>query len=193
MGKRDYLFEIADRQKGYFTSQQAEKCGFSRSNFHLKIRSGEWLKEKLRGIYRLGRYPVSDRSELALWTLWSRDKKGAPQGVWSHETALDIHELSDMMPSKMHLTVPRGFRKQAAIPKILRLHFANLSESDVEVRQGFKVTTPLRTLIDIIDEAIIPQDQVAQAIHEALERGLISRQDLLKTPQLLQYKNEFTL
>lgn len=192
MSKQDSLFEIADRQQGYFTSQQAEECGFSRSNFHFKLRSGEWLKEQ-RGIYRLARYPVSERPELVLWTLWSRDKKGAPQGVWSHETALDIHELSDMMPAKMHMSVPVRFRKKIEIPKILCLHFADLTESNIETRQGFKVTTPLQTLIDVIDEGTVPQEQVIQAIREAVQRGLISRQNLIQTPQLMRYKNEYNL
>ena len=192
MSNQDNLFEIADRQQGYFTSQQAEGCGFSRSNFHFKLQSGEWVKEQ-RGIYRIARYPISERPELVLWTLWSRDKKGTPQGVWSHETALDIHELSDMMPAKMHMSVPMRFRKRIEIPKILRLHFAELTESNIETRQGFKVTTPLQTLIDVIDEETVPQEHVIQAIREALQRGLISRQNLIQTPQLMRYKNEHNL
>ena len=192
MSKQDDLFEIADRQRGYFTSQQAEECGFSRSNFHFKLKSGEWLKEQ-RGIYRLARYPVSERPELVLWTLWSRDKKGTPQGVWSHETALDIHELSDMMPAKMHMSVPMRFRKKIEIPKILHLHFADLTESNIETRQGFKVTAPLQTLIDVINEGTVPQEQIIQAIREALQRGLISRHNLIQIPQLMRYKNEYNL
>ncbi|HSX38439.1 MAG TPA: type IV toxin-antitoxin system AbiEi family antitoxin domain-containing protein [Chlamydiales bacterium] len=187
MSKQDLLFEIADRQHGYFTSEQAEECGFSRSNFHFKLRSGEWIKEQ-RGIYRLARYPVSERPELVLWTLWSRNKQGIPQGIWSHETALDIHELSDIMPAKMHMSVPIGFRKKIETPKILHLHFVNLIESNIETRQGFKVTTPLQTLIDVIDEGTVPREQIIQAIQEALQRGLISRQNLIQTPQLMSYK-----
>ncbi|MBS0625754.1 MAG: type IV toxin-antitoxin system AbiEi family antitoxin domain-containing protein [Verrucomicrobia bacterium] len=192
MKKQDLLFEIADRQQGYFTSQQAEECGFSRPNFHLKLKSGEWIKEQ-RGIYRLARYPAAERPELVLWTLWSRDKKGTPQGVWSHETALDIHELSDVMPAKMHMSVPKRFRKKIEIPKILRLHFVDLAESNIEIRQGFKVTTPLQTLIDVIDEGTVPQEFVIQAIREALERGLIFRRDLIQIPQLMRYKNGYNL
>jgi predicted transcriptional regulator of viral defense system len=104
-----------------------------------------------------GQIPDIRAPELVLWTLWSRDKKGAPQGVWSHQTALDIHDLSDMMPAKMHMSVPMRFRKKIETPKILCLHFADLTESSIETRQGFKVTTPLRTLFDVIDEGTVPQ------------------------------------
>jgi len=177
MNRENKLFEIADRQQGYFTSQQAEECGISRSNFHFRIRSGEWVK-CLRGIYRLARYPLTNRSELVLWRLWSRDKKGEPQGVWSHETALDIHELSDVMPSKMHMTVPLRFRKQATIPKHLKLHFKTLAEKDIEVGQGYQVTTPLRTLIDVIEEGVVPEEQIEQAVRDGLKKGTLSNQDL---------------
>jgi predicted transcriptional regulator of viral defense system len=192
MNKKNDLFKIADRQQGFFTSLQAEGCGFSRSNFHLKLKSGEWIKEQ-RGIYRLAQYPVTERSELVLWTLWSRDKEGNPQGVWSHETALDIHELSDMMPAKMHMAIPSQFRKRLEIPKILTLHFVDLIESEIETRQGFRVTTPLRTLIDVIDEGTVPKEQIVLAIREALQRGLISNQEVVQTPQLVRYKNELNL
>ncbi len=180
------LFEVADHQQGYFTSQQAEECGISRSNFHFRIRSGEWVKS-LRGIYRLARYPVTDRSELVLWVLWSRDRRGNPQGVWSHETALDIHEISDVMPSKMHMTVPLTFRKRVATPKHLKLHFATLTKSDVETWQGYQVTTPLRTLIDVIEEGIVPEEQVEQAIRDGLRTGILNERDLNKITQLKKY------
>lgn len=192
MRRRNKLFEVADRQQGYFTSKQAEECGFSRSHFNRKIRSGEWIKEQ-RGIYRLANYPITDRPELVLWSLWSRDKKGCPQGIWSHETALDIYELSDIMPSKMHMTVPSRFRKQGAIPKNLKIHVAELSENDVENRQGYRVTTPLRTLLDVIKENVVAQDQIVQAIREGLERGLLSLHDIVQTPELARYKNAYHL
>ena len=189
MNKKDELFKIADQQLGYFTTHQAEACGFSRSNFYFKIQKGEWIKE-LRGIYKLAHYPVVDRSELALWTLWSVNKKGIPQGIWSHETALDIHELGDLMPAKMHMTVPLNFKRRTEIPKCLHLHFANLSKSDIEVRQGYKITTPLRSLIDVIEEKTVSKEQITLALNQALQKGFILQKEIQQLPQFLEYKNE---
>ena len=180
MSKKDRLFEIADRQQGYFTSQQAEKCGYSRTNFHRYVASGEWLKE-LRGIYRLAHYPVTPSPDLVLWSLWSRNLKGKVQGVWSHETALEIHELSDVMPAKLHMTVPKGFRKWTEIPKILSLHFADLSKPESISQQGYLVTTPIKTIIDIVTEGKLSEDLIVQAIEDALHKGLISRKELRET------------
>lgn len=177
MGNQNLLFDVADRQQGFFTAKQAEECGFKRSNFHLKLASGEWIQEE-RGIYRLGRYPVTERPELVLWSLWSRNVDDVPQGVWSHETALDIHELSDVMPTKMHMTVPSNFRRKKEVPKVLCLHKDTLNQSDIEEWQGYRVTTPLRTIIDCIAEGHVADNFVMQAIYQALDKGLFFKSEL---------------
>jgi len=196
MDNKDLLFQMADSQQGYFTSQQAEECGFSRANFHRFLTSKQWIKE-LRGIYRLAHYPVTERPELVLWSLWSRNKQGKVLGVWSHVTAFDIYELSDAMPTKLHMTVPKRFRRAINIPKPLVLHFADLSEKDVQTQQGYLVTTPLKAIVDVVEEGKLAEDLIVQAIQDALKRGLISRTNLIqasKTSQKLRrLLNDYTL
>ncbi len=177
MGSPNQLFEAADRQQGFFTAKQAEECGYDRSNFHLRLASGEWIQEG-RGIYRLTRYPVTDRPELVLWSLWSRNVKDIPQGVWSHETALDIYELSDVMPARMHMTVPLNFRRRIEIPKVLCLHRAHLKQSEIEERQGYRVTSIFRTLIDVITAETVADNFIIQAMRQALNRGLMTEEEL---------------
>ena len=192
---KDSLFEVADRQQGYFTSQQAEECGFHRSHFNRFLDSGEWVKE-IRGIYRLSRYPVQDRSELVLWSLWSRNKQGIPQGVWSHETALDIYEITDVMPAKMHMTVPKGFRRSLATPEVIVLHYHNLSDDEIEIQHGYRVTKPLRTLIDVLNDQSVSVDQVKLGIRQAIKQGLISKQEIKKKEEayiLLRYFDDNTI
>src|SRR4051812_44569042 len=99
--REDRLFAVADRQQGYFTALQAVECGYYASHFHRYLDAGEWMHSG-RGLYRLARYPITDRPDLMEWSLWSRNKKGEIQGVWSHETALDLHEICDIMPAKLH-------------------------------------------------------------------------------------------
>src|SRR6185436_1655002 len=98
----------------------------------------------------LAQFPLPTRPDLILWALWSRNRRNEPQGVFSHATALTLHELSDAMPAKLDMTVPPGFQRMATIPEVLRLHRARLGERDVETIDGVRVTTPLRTLIDVI-------------------------------------------
>lgn len=168
------LFEIAESQQGYFTFQQAIAAGFSDKNHAYHVKAGDWIKA-FRGIYRLAKYPVGEREELVLWFLWSRNRSNVPQGVYSYYTALDLYELSDNMPSKLHMTVPMGFRRMAKTPEILVLHRAKLQDDEIVMKHGYKVTTPLRTLIDVIEDSVLAEDLVAQAVQDAKKKGLITK------------------
>ena len=168
------LFDIAESQQGYFTFHQAITAGFSDKNHAYHVKTGDWIKA-FRGIYRLAKYPVGEREELVLWFLWSRNRSNIPQGVYSHYTALDLYELSDYMPSKLHMTVPEGFRRMAKIPEILVLHRAKLQADEIVMKQGYKVTTPLRALIDVIEEGVLAEDLLIQAVLDAKKKGFITK------------------
>ena len=113
-----------------------------------------------------------------IWQLWSRNRQDEPQGVFSHATALTLHELSDAMPAKLDMTVPPGFQRMAAIPDVLRLHRARLTERDIATIDGVRVTTPLRTLVDVVVDGELAVELQTQAIDEALRRGLVRRRQL---------------
>ena len=78
-----------------------------------------------------------------------------------------------MNPAKLHMTVPATFRRTAKTPKILVLHRASLDEKDVEQRQGFAVTRPLRSIVNLAAAESVSRDIVEQALAEARQRGLI--------------------
>ena len=167
------LFQIAEEQQGYFTAKQASAAGYQPGSQAHHVKSGNWVRVE-RGIYRLGRFPQSNEEQLVIYTLWSRNRAGEPEGVYSHQTALSIHELSDVNPAKLHMTVPSAFRRSAKVPKILVLRRASLNGKDVEQRQGFAVTRPLRAIADLVAAESVSRDIVEQALTEGRQRGLIS-------------------
>jgi len=171
------LYETAQAQGGFFTARQALEAGYEDSVHPYQVRSGNWVREA-RGVYRLAQFPTSSRPDLMVWQLWSRNRQDELQGVFSHATALTLHDLSDVMPTKLDMTVPPGFRRMAAIPDVLRLHHARLGARDVQTIDGVRVTTPLRTLIDVIADGVIAPELQAQAVDQALRRGLIMRRHL---------------
>jgi predicted transcriptional regulator of viral defense system len=174
--RRQELFELAVQQAGFFTAGQARALGYSNRLMHHHKRKGNW-EEHGWGLYRLNYFPHSQDEDLVRLTLWSRNKGGHPQAVVSHETALRLFELSDVLPDKYHLTVPVGFRKSAP-PEVI-LHWGRLESKDIQQREGFSVTTPLRTLLDVARNSL-SLEQVGLAVQEALERGLVRRETLIE-------------
>lgn len=165
---RRRLLALAARQSGYFTAAQALDLGYSYPAQRYHAQRGNWLRVD-RGIYRLPEWPTGPRDDLVRWSLWSRGR-----AVVSHETAMSVHELGDVDPARVHLTAPQNFRQKD--PGVV-IHRAEVPRSDVEEHDGFRVTTPLRSLLDVAT-GDLDLDQLARAIEEALARGMLTRRAL---------------
>ncbi|HZE89410.1 MAG TPA: hypothetical protein VE404_07685 [Verrucomicrobiae bacterium] len=165
-------------QGGYFTSAEARKAGYSYRLQHFHRTNGNWHLMD-RGIYRFPDQIDSPHDDLIRWALWSRDRQGRTQAVVSHETALALHELSDVMPAKIHLTVPPRFRKKGARASVL--HRDIIPDVQIEAREGFLLTRPLRTLCDVAEGDLSPE-HLAAAVRDALRKGLVRKTVLLQTP-----------
>jgi predicted transcriptional regulator of viral defense system len=171
------LYEIAETQDGFFTTKQAKAAGYAENTHPYHAQAGNWIREH-RGIYRLAHFPQNDRPDLMLWWLWSKNREGLSQGVYSHETALSMHDLTDLMPAKLHMTVPKSFRRNSRIPKQLVLHHADVPEKDTETLHGVCVTRPLRTILDLVCAGDIPILTLRNALREGLQRGVIRRSEV---------------
>jgi hypothetical protein len=66
----------------------------------------------------------------------------------------------------------------------VELHYAKLPTDDVSERSGYRVTTPLRTLIDIAANAA-DEDQLARAIGDARHAGLVTTRRLRSRAETL--------
>jgi predicted transcriptional regulator of viral defense system len=95
---------------------------------------------------------------------------------------MSIYELSDVMPAKLHMTVPMSFRKSAKTPDILIIHRASLSPADIQLMEGYSITRPLRTISDVAET--ISSYLLEQAIRQALRRGLVQRNELMSVAGL---------
>jgi len=173
------LYAIAEGQGGYFTPKQAAAAGFRRENHSYHVQMGNWIRER-RGIYRLAKFPTAERPDLMFWWLWSRNHNDEPQGVYSHETALSIYDLSDINPARLHMTVPRSFRRRGAPAKLPVLHRAAVHKDDIGKRFGVKVTRPLKTIADLLSTRTVQLDHMQQAVKQAFQRGLITPAELAR-------------
>ncbi len=169
------LFAKAIEQGGYFTAKQAKEAGYGYPHLDYHVSTGNFERIE-HGLYRLTSVPSGEHDDLVRLTLWSRNRQDEPQAVVSHQSALVLYELSDLLPAEIHLTVPPTFRKRA--PAGCVLHKARLAPKDIEERAGFRVTVPLQTLLDVAATAV-PEEQLQKAVTDALARGLVRRNQLL--------------
>jgi predicted transcriptional regulator of viral defense system len=94
--------------------------------------------------------------------------------VFSHRTALALHELTDVNPAKLDLTVPSDFRRGSAIPPVLRLHFADVAAIEMEMLETVPVTTALRAIVDVWHEKSLPESSLRGAFAEAKRFGKLT-------------------
>ena len=167
------LFEVASEQAGYFTASQAGACGYSSSLRAYHAKRGRWVRVR-RGIYRLSEYPSSEHEEVIAAWLWA----GKDDAVVSHESALDVFDLSNVIPDTVHITIPRSRRYRPPTAGIT-LHTTTRAFKPGEVisRGGVRVSSAERTILDCAETGTAPEQIVASAI-QAVDRGLATSRQL---------------
>lgn len=164
----DGLYRVAESQAGYFSAGQAIAAGMDRSTLRHHARPGGRYERVRRGLYRLRHFPSSPHEHIVAAWLGLR---GA-EAVASHESALELYELSDVIPTAIHVSLPRTKRGQR--PRVgVRVHTLERPPAPSEVRfvHGVPVTTPERSIVDSLAAGTQPE-QIEMAIRQALERGL---------------------
>lgn len=161
----------AYQQSGYFTADQASGYGVSRQLLNHHVNQGRFERIR-RGLYRVRGFPTSQHDEMReKWMAVGMDK-----AVLSHESALALLELSDNVPDRVHLLVPRRYRGLRRPPGVV-IH-TRPDDEDVTIawRDGMPLTAPARTLVDIADE--LQPEQATMAAEQALRLGLLTRRQL---------------
>lgn len=162
------LYPVAEQQAGYFTTGQAKDAAFSQRQLAYYVKARRFQRIRT-GIYRLTLFPNSPHEDL--FVAWL---EAGPDSAISHESALALYELSDVIPTQTHLTIPLSASRRH---HGLRLHTGRLGEGEVTWFSGLRVTTVLRTLGDVA-RAGLAEELVIQAVHEAIRRGLATRESL---------------
>lgn len=174
---RRALHELASQQGGYFTAKQARGAGYSKQHVDYHVRAGNFERVG-HGLFRLPEIPLHEHDDLIRLFHWSRGRDDQPQAVVSHETALGVLGLGELLPKKVHLTVPPTFRKRPRSGVIL--HRARVAKDEIEEREGFRITAAVRTLIDVAEGHSVPQEQLEKILRDAVERGLVRRSTLVR-------------
>jgi predicted transcriptional regulator of viral defense system len=167
------LLEVATDHYGFVTPEDARALGIDPQR--LVVMADRAVIERAdRGIYRFPTVPHTPLDQLMQATLWPRR-----QGVLSHSTALDLHDLCDVNPAKIDITLPRSLRIRRKLPPPYVLHRRDLQSEDETLHEGIPVVSPFRAILDGI-EAHLRTGLIEQAIDTARRRGLL-RKDQLAT------------
>ena len=171
------LFQLASEQAGYFTTAQARRCGFSHALVGHHARAGGRVLRVRRGLYRFRPDPSSPREDV--FAAWLSVDGGAGEAAVSHDSALELLGLSDVVPDAVHVTIPRSQRYRPAPPGV-RVHTTTrtLAPGDVVIRDGIRVTAVERSIVDAAQLGTAPE-QVIAAATQAVDRGMATAGQLL--------------
>lgn len=162
------LEAFALRQGGYFDRRDAHGYGLTDSLLRYHTHTGRF-ERTLPGVYRLHAAPISPYDEYLLAWVWTNYR-----GAISHESALALYDLGDVLPTQVHVTVPRPFHRTSAPFKV---HLAPVPESDARMYNGVRVTAPARSIADAAATGTDPA-QIHRVVREALARGLVNPEAL---------------
>ena len=181
------LYEIAEDQGGYFSLSQAESVGIRRNQIYRDIKHSK-IERVYPGVYRLALFPANQYEEI-----YAAVVSIGEEAIVGFETALYVYGLSDIIPSEIHIIVPRSSSRRRTH---IKMHTNQLDDQDITSFEGFRITTVARTLVDVL-ATHVSFDQVQLAITQAISRGLTTPDELLiqakKRSQRISYQMELML
>ena len=163
----DRLRESALDQHGYITTAQASELNVSKAALSILAKRGR-IERVGHGIYHIPQVPFSQYAPLMLAVLWT----GVPEAALSHETALDLYEVSDINPFKIFVTVGKDRRIRRKGPEKYKLHYQDLQPNQITWREQIPTVT-LPTAIKQCIDIGVPSYLVRQAIENGRNQGLV--------------------
>jgi len=165
------LADVAADQYGFVSQHDARELGIQPMTL-IRMSEHGTLERRGHGLYRLRNFPVSRLDSYMEATLWPRGVRG----VLSHETALDLYELSDVNPSRIHITVPHDHRIRREIPALYRIHHETLANENVTFYEGIPIVSPTHAIRQSHAAHLGPA-LIGQAIDHGVSNGRLTRKE----------------
>ena len=172
------------------TNKEAEELGYTRHNLSELTKSGQL--ERLRpGLYQLKGKVIDD------FVLISSN---SIRIIFSHQTALYLHDISDRTPNVFHISVPQGYNASHIKNryKDLQVHYVKkdlyeIGKTQIKSPQGnfIPVYDIERTICDIIiDREKIDKQIFTEAIKRYFKSSNKNLRRLIKYSRLFKIENE---
>lgn len=163
------LAEVANERHGFVTPDDARELGINPMALVRMAERGQ-IERHGTGLYRLPLTPASRLDPYMEATLWPRGARG----VLSHETALELYELSDVHPAKIHITLPRDHRVRRGVPFAYVLHHEDLEPDQITMHEGIAIVTPAHAIRQA-HETDLGAALVGQAIDQGEAGGRLTK------------------
>lgn len=167
------LAEVTASQWGMVTSAQAAARGVTRLDLSRLADAGDLVRIS-QGVYKNAGAPSGTYLDVrAAWLssdparLASERLSDGHRGVVvSGQTAAWLHDIGDLRSNRAELSTPVRRQTQRA-----DVHYRqrDLSENDVTIRDGLPVTTPERTIADLVADRT-DLSVVANALRDAIRK-----------------------
>ena len=172
------------------TNKEAEELGYTRHNLSELTKCGQL--ERLRpGLYQLKGKVIDD------FVLISSNSNRI---IFSHQTALYLHDISDRTPNVFHISVPQGYNASHIKNryKDLQVHYVKkdlyeIGKTEIKSPQGnlIPVYDIDRTICDIIiDREKIDKQIFTEAIKRYFKSQNKNLRRLIKYSRLFKIENE---
>jgi hypothetical protein len=175
------LAENAARQHGLITAAQAGRVGVGDAVLD-HFREHGLVKELDRSVYRIPGSAGEERTaELhAAWLAtapaefrWERLENPAEGVVLSHESVCALMNLGSVTSPLPRFTASSG---PSTAQQGTAIEIASLAEDEMTVYDGLPVTTPHRTILDLLAERTTPEtgsEAMAGILTDAVRRDLV--------------------
>jgi hypothetical protein len=149
------LARLARRQHGYVTRSQLLGVGVSKDVIHRRVRAGQLIRVH-EGVYAVG-YVREDAVARAMAAVLAC----GPGAVLSHHSAAALWGFRKWTTGPVHVIAPTCHRRRG-----IKAHRCALTRREVRKRNGVRVTSPARTLLDIAPS--LTEKQLTRAINDAV-------------------------
>ncbi len=165
---RRELWDVGVDQHGYITLRDAQRLGISQPTVSMLAQRGS-LENVARGVYRFTDFPTSPAGTYLEAVLWT----GQPRACLSHDTALALHDLCDINPGRIQITVPKDSRLRRAGGELYEVHHQDLQDEQIGWWERVPIVT-VRTAIEQCIDTGVPTYLMKQALDSAQGRGAIN-------------------
>lgn len=162
------LAELANDNHGFITPEDAREAGVNPMNLVRMAERGQ-IERRSNALYRFPLSPPGPLDPYVEAALWPR----GTEGVISHGSALELYEMSDVHPRRIHVTVPRAHRIRRKVPAAYRIHREDLDPRDVGRLEGIPIVVPERAIRQAREAGLGPA-LVAQAIDHGERNGRLT-------------------